>query len=78
MVPFKFEILWNDFPSLAESGEIPMARTDDAVERILRVKFITRVFDHTFTDRSLLDVVGCKAHKELAREAVRKSLRSLL
>nr|GMD64015.1 beta-glucosidase BoGH3B-like isoform X2 [Ipomoea batatas] len=78
MVPFKFEILWNDFPSLAESGEIPMARTDDAVERILRVKFITRVFDHTFTDRSLLDVVGCKAHRELAREAVRKSLRSLL
>nr|GMD67232.1 glycosyl hydrolase family 3 protein [Ipomoea batatas] len=56
MVPFKFEILWNDFPSLAESGEIPMARIDDAVERILRVKFITG------------------AHRELAREAVRKSL----
>nr|GMD73419.1 beta-glucosidase BoGH3B-like [Ipomoea batatas] len=74
MVPFKFEILWNDLLSLAESGEIPMARIDDAVERILRVKFITRVFDHPFTDRSLLDVVGCKAHRELAREAVRKSL----
>nr|GMD64566.1 Glycosyl hydrolase family protein [Ipomoea batatas] len=35
MVPFKFEVLWNDFPSLAESGEIPMARIDDDVERIL-------------------------------------------
>nr|GMD64382.1 beta-glucosidase BoGH3B-like [Ipomoea batatas] len=74
MVPFKFEILWNDLLSLAESGEIPMARIDDAVERILRVKFITGVFDHPFTDRSLLDMVGCKAHRELAREAVRKSL----
>nr|GMD61264.1 Glycosyl hydrolase family protein [Ipomoea batatas] len=78
MVPFKFEILWNDLLSLAESGEIPMARIDDAVERILRVKFITGVFDHPFTDRSLLDMVGCKAHRELAREAVRMSRRSLL
>jgi len=30
------------------------------VERILRVKFISGVFEHPFSDQSLLDIVGCK------------------
>lgn len=45
---------------LVETGEIPMSRIDDAVERILRVKFISGVFEHPFSDPSLLDMVGCK------------------
>lgn len=45
---------------LVETGEIPMSRIDDAVERILRVKFISGVFEHPFSDQTLLDVVGCK------------------
>ncbi|GFP91203.1 beta-glucosidase bogh3b [Phtheirospermum japonicum] len=74
MVPFRYELFLDEFLSLVEAGEISMARIDDAVERILRVKFISGVFEHPLTDRSLLDVVGCKPHRELAREAVRKSL----
>lgn len=74
MVPFRYELLLEEFLSLVESGDIPMARIDDAVERILRVKFVAGLFEYPLTDRSLLDVVGCKAHRELAREAVRKSL----
>ncbi|KAL6609921.1 hypothetical protein ACP70R_039890 [Stipagrostis hirtigluma subsp. patula] len=63
-----------DLVFLIENGEIPMSRIDDAVERILRVKFISGVFEHPFSDPSLLDIVGCKEHRLLAREAVRKSL----
>ncbi|KAI8523624.1 hypothetical protein RHMOL_Rhmol13G0088600 [Rhododendron molle] len=74
MVPFKYEVFLADLMSLVESGEIPMARVDDAVERILRVKFVAGLFEYPMADRSLLDTVGCKLHKELAREAVRKSL----
>ncbi|KAL3653235.1 hypothetical protein CASFOL_002916 [Castilleja foliolosa] len=74
MVPFRYELFLDEFLSLVEAGEISMARIDDAVERILRVKFISGVFEHPLADRSLLDVVGCKLHRELAREAVRKSL----
>lgn len=61
---------------LAKSGEIPMTRIDDAVLRILKVKLVSGVFEHPYTDRDLLkaDVVGAAAHRELAREAVRKSL----
>ncbi|GAB2234978.1 hypothetical protein Droror1_Dr00004254 [Drosera rotundifolia] len=63
-----------DLTFLVESGEVPISRIDDAVERILRVKFTAGLFEHPFADRSLLDTVGCKLHRDLAREAVRKSL----
>ncbi|KAK9124422.1 hypothetical protein Sjap_014024 [Stephania japonica] len=74
MVPFRYKHFLDDLMSLVESGEIPMVRIDDAVSRILRVKFVAGLFEYPMTDRSLLDVVGCKMHRELAREAVRKSL----
>ncbi|XP_004296697.1 PREDICTED: lysosomal beta glucosidase-like isoform X1 [Fragaria vesca subsp. vesca] len=74
MVPFRFKNFVDDLVNLVEHGEIPMSRIDDAVERILRVKFVAGLFEHPFSDRSLLDKVGCKLHRDLAREAVRKSL----
>ncbi|XVE59380.1 hypothetical protein DITRI_Ditri05aG0041900 [Diplodiscus trichospermus] len=74
MVPHRYEQFIEDLTFLVESGEVQMSRIDDAVERILRVKFVSGVFEYPFSDRSLLDIVGCKLHRELAREAVRKSL----
>ncbi|KAJ4826204.1 hypothetical protein Tsubulata_005758 [Turnera subulata] len=74
MVGYKHDRFLEDLVFLAESGEIPMSRINDAVERILRVKFVAGLFEYPFADRSLLDVVGCKPHRELSREAVRKSL----
>ncbi|XP_061347192.1 uncharacterized protein LOC133292755 [Gastrolobium bilobum] len=74
MVPFRYEIFMEELISLVQSREIPLARIDDAVERILKVKFSTELFEFPLTDRSLPDVVGCKLHRDLAREAVRKSL----
>ncbi|PKI60951.1 hypothetical protein CRG98_018657, partial [Punica granatum] len=63
-----------DLMSLVEAGELPISRIDDAVERLLRVKFAVGIFEHPLSDRSLLDLVGCKPHREIVREAVRKSL----
>ncbi|CAA7036671.1 unnamed protein product [Microthlaspi erraticum] len=74
MIPFNYKQFIQDMTDLVESGEITMARVDDAVERILRVKFFAGLFEHPLADRSLLATVGCKKHRELAREAVRKSL----
>lgn len=74
MVPFYYEQFMEELKYLVESGKVPMARIDDAVERILRVKFVAGLFEHPFSDRSLLDTVGCKGHRDLARAAVRKSL----
>ncbi|KAL9415826.1 hypothetical protein AB3S75_039091 [Citrus x aurantiifolia] len=74
MVPHRFDQFFEDLTYLVESGKVPMSRIDDAVERILRVKFVAGLFEYPFSDRSLLNIVGCKLHRELAREAVRKSL----
>ncbi|KAL5991559.1 hypothetical protein ACLOJK_012468 [Asimina triloba] len=74
MVPYRYEEFLEELTSLVESGEIPMSRIDDAVERILRVKFAAGIFEHPLSDRSLVNTVGCKKHRDLAREAVRKSL----
>ncbi|KAK0604967.1 hypothetical protein LWI29_021426 [Acer saccharum] len=74
MVPFRFEQFLEDLTFLVESGEVLMSRIDDAVERILRVKSVAGLFEYPFSDRSSLDTVGCRLHRELAREAVRKSL----
>lgn len=60
MVGQKHREFMKDLIFLAESGEIPMTRIDDAVERILRVKFVAGLFEYPFADRSLLDIVGCK------------------
>ncbi|CAL9191082.1 unnamed protein product [Musa hybrid cultivar] len=74
MVPHRYEKFLEDLVFLVESGRISMSRIDDAVERILRVKFVVGLFEYPFSDRSLFDVVGCKEHQILAREAVRRSL----
>ncbi|XLS64965.1 hypothetical protein HN51_024939 [Arachis hypogaea] len=74
MVPFRYELFLEELAFLVQSGKIPIARIDDAVERILRVKFAAKLFEFPLTDKSLLDIVGCKPHRNLAREAVQKSL----
>lgn len=60
-----------------KSGEISMARLDDAVRRILRVKLRAGLFDKKPSERALAgdeSVVGSKENRELARRAVRESL----
>jgi beta-glucosidase len=59
--------------SLVEDGEVPMSRIDDAVSRILTVKFDLGLFEHPFTDRRNIDTIGNKAHRKVARRAVAES-----
>jgi beta-glucosidase len=57
-----------------QSGEISIARIDDAVGHILYVKFKMGLFEHPSSDPSLLKLIGSPEHRALAREAVQKSL----
>ncbi|MBQ8278529.1 MAG: glycoside hydrolase family 3 protein [Roseburia sp.] len=62
---------------LVEDGEVPMEQIDDAVRRILRVKFEAGLFEEEIggaNEQALQDEVGSDEHREVAREAVRKSL----
>jgi len=56
-----------------EAGEVPMARVDDAVRRILTVKMELGLFEAGPVDRSLADQVGSAEHRALARRAVAAS-----
>jgi beta-glucosidase len=62
----------------ARSGEIPGARIDDAVRRILRVKLRAGLFDagkpSTHHYAGEFQLIGADDHRWVAREAVRKSL----
>jgi beta-glucosidase len=56
------------------SGEIPIARLDDAVRRILRVKFRLGLFETARPYEGRFELLDSAAQRALAREAVRKSL----
>ena len=62
------------FKESVEEGSIPIERVDDAVRRILLIKKQSGLFERPFSDQSLLSYVGSKDHREVAREAVRKSM----
>ncbi|GKU91479.1 hypothetical protein SLEP1_g5346 [Rubroshorea leprosula] len=74
MVPFNHTEFIDDLTYLVNSKVIPMNRIDDAVRRILLVKFTMGLFENPLADFSLVNELGSQAHRELAREAVRKSL----
>ena len=75
---------WRDWISnlkiAAGNGDIPMSRIDDAVRRILEIKNAAGLLDgvtaNIYADRTLVNggVLGAQAHRDVAREAVRKSL----
>ncbi|VFR02993.1 unnamed protein product [Cuscuta campestris] len=74
MVPQIYKDYINDLTDLVNKKVIPMSRIDDAVRRILRVKFAMGLFENPMSDPSLANQLGSQEHRELAREAVRKSL----
>lgn len=74
MVPYSYPEFIDGLTYLVKNNFIPMSRIDDAVKRILRVKFTMGLFEHPWADRSLVDELGKKEHRVLAREAVRKSM----
>jgi beta-glucosidase len=77
MVPQRYREFFATLKSLVEAGEVPLARIDDAVLRILRVKLAMGLLDEgrsPLADRRLHARFGSPEHRELARRAVRQSL----
>ena len=78
MAPDSWKGLYDNTLAQAKSGEIPAARIDDAVRRILRVKALAGLFERPSPaarpNAGDFSVVGGADHRELARQAVRESL----
>ena len=58
----------------ADIGTIPLFRLNDAVKRILRIKFSLNLFADAKSNATLLAEFGSAEHRTIARECVRKSL----
>ncbi len=63
-----------DLKSLVATGTVSQARIDDAVRRILRVKYALGVFARTAVDPRLTAAIGSAEHRAVARECVSASL----
>ena len=78
MAPDSWKGLYESTLRHVKSGKIPMERLDDAVRRILRVKLNSGVFDKALPSQrdfaGQVDLLGVGEHRDIAREAVRKSL----
>jgi beta-glucosidase len=77
MVPQKHRLFVATLRELVKSGAVSQARVDDAVTRILRVKFAMGLMAQGWqgqADRTLEAGFGSHEHRELARQAVRQSL----
>lgn len=60
MVPTTYEEFIEELTSLVKKKAISMSRIDDAVERILRVKFIMGLFENPMSDHSMVKHLGSK------------------
>lgn len=78
MAPDTWKSVWENLLAETKAGRIPMARLDEAVARILRVKFRLGLFDAGKPSSRQFagqwNVLGSPEHRAIAREAVRKSL----
>ncbi|MDT7530369.1 exo 1,3/1,4-beta-D-glucan glucohydrolase [Sphingopyxis sp. SE2] len=78
MAPDSWRALYASTLAQVKDGTIPMARLDDAVLRVLRVKQRLGLFDagkpsaRAYSGR--YELLGAPEHRAVAREAVRKSL----
>jgi beta-glucosidase len=63
-----------DLKALVAEEKVSASRIDDAVRRILTVKYQMGLFENPWTDPALTAKIGSSEHRAVARECVRESL----
>lgn len=74
MVPTDYGRFLDVMAEAVENGDIPVERVDEAVRRILRVKFALGLFERPNSLPQLLETVGSEEHRAVAQQAVSESL----
>ena len=73
MVPFNFSF-YESLLDLARTGEVPESRINEAVSRILRVKYQTGLFDRKQAEIEIPDQSTVKAATQISRQAAEESI----
>ena len=74
MQPGNHEEFISDLKGSVLDGTVSMSRIDDAVSRILALKFKLGLFTDPMAKREFADQIGSVEHRAVARQAVRESL----
>jgi len=65
----------NEIPKVSKARRNPPTRLDEAVRRVLRVKFRLGLFDRPYADEAReREVIGSKEHRAIAREVAGRSM----
>lgn len=72
MVPYETSFC-TDLRELVEEGRVPMSRIDDAVRRVLRMKFRLGLFENPYWDIKKYDKFGSEEHAAAALQAAEES-----
>lgn len=65
----------NHLADLVEAGEVPLELVDEAVRRVLRLKFRLGLFENPYTDESLADKIILRSDfRELALQVAQESM----
>jgi len=73
MTPHDFSFNEN-LLALVKEGKVPMSRIDEAVRRILRVKFELGLFEQPMPDAALVSKIGTDESRQVALQAARESM----
>lgn len=73
MTPYEWSFC-NDLKELVEEGEVSINRIDDAVRRILRMKFRLNLFDRPYWNTAEYPDFGSEKHALVARRAAEESI----
>ncbi len=73
MVPYDFSF-YNNLIELVKEGSVPMWRIDEAVSRILKVKFELGLFENPYPSKELLQKFASDEHKQFNLKAAQESI----
>lgn len=74
MVPYEYQKFISALTQAVNNGDVPQARIDDAVRRILAVKLKKGLFEQPIPSLHATGILDNAQHKALARKAVQESL----
>lgn len=68
-------LCFKHLPELVRQGKVPLAVINEAVRRVLRIKFWSGLFDHPYASLAgARAVTNCREHQALALKAARASI----
>lgn len=74
MIPIDYRGFCRDLCSLAEEGAVPMERIDEAVRRILKLKFELGLFERPNTLPADYPRYGCEEHRQASYAAAAEAI----